>query len=244
MLDFTSFRSVRGVFHVGDVTLIHGDMLDVLPELQLAADLLVTDPPYKLTSGGKNVGKGMSGKFDSEVYDNSGFLMKTVAWSHLAPPIYRALKPRADAYVMADDKNIFAAHDAFLGAGFRYHSLLDWDKITPSRTPYYMKNKEQVLFLYKGKARYINNGGSKRSFPCPRPDNAIHPTQKPLELLRHYIENSSQPGDLVLDPFAGSASTLIAAAQSRRRAIGIELSEEYFQAACQRLTLECGGQHA
>jgi site-specific DNA-methyltransferase (adenine-specific) len=225
---------------IGPCRMILGDCLEVLPELALSADLLVTDPPYKLTSGGKN-GEGMSGKFDSEVYDNTGFLMDTVAWSHMSPPIFRSLRRNADAYVMADDKNVFAAHAAFLGAGFRFHSQLDWDKITPTRTRFYMKDKERVLYLYKGKARDINNGGSKRTFRCSRPKNAIHPTQKPVELLAHYITNSSQIGELVLDPFAGSASTLLAAAQSGRKAIGIEKSPDYFEAACSRLRQELEG---
>lgn len=225
------------VFEIGPVRLIFGDALKVLPLLERVADLLVTDPPYELTSGGKS-GQGMSGKFDAEVYDNSGFLMDTVRWSQMGPPIYRALKKNADAYVMAEDKNVFAAHAAFLGAGFRFHSLLDWDKITPSRTRFYMKHKEHVLYLFKGRARDINDGGSKRSFPCHRPKNAIHPTQKPVELMARYIKNSSQPGDMVLDPFAGSATTLLAAAQEGRKAIGIELSEEHFAAACRRLETE------
>lgn len=219
---------------IGPCRLILGDALEVLPELKLSADLLVTDPPYKLTSGGKN-GQGMSGKFDKSVYDNTGFLMDTVLWSHLAPPIFRSLKANADAYVMADDKNVFAAHSAFLGAGFRFHSLLSWNKPTPSRTRFYMKDKEEVLYLFKGKARDITNGGSRRSMTCARPKCAIHRTQKPLKLLTTLITNSSDFGDLVLDPFSGSGSTLLAAALAGRVAVGIEKSEEHFEAACARL---------
>lgn len=222
---------------IGNIRLIQGDMRAVLPELVrqgVRADLLVTDPPYKLTSGGKS-SKAMGGKFAPEVYDNSGELMAVVPWAEMAPVIFPALADNADAYVMAEDKNIFKAHAAFLGAGFRYHSLLDWTKPTPTRTPFYMKDKEHVLYLWKGKARHINFGGSKRSFPCPRPANALHPTQKPVELMVRYIGNSTDAGQLVLDPFMGSGSTLVAAAQLGRAAIGIELESKWFDLACERV---------
>lgn len=222
---------------IGNIRLIQGDMRAVLPELVqqgVRADLLATDPPYKLTSGGKS-SKAMGGKFASSVYDNSGELMAVVPWEDMAPVIFPALAGNADAYVMTEDKNLFQAHPAFVGAGFKYHSLLDWPKPTPTRTRFYMKDKEHVLYLWKGKARDINHGGSKRSFPCPRPNNALHPTQKPVELMAHYIGNSTDAGQVVLDPFMGSGTTLVAAAQLGRAGIGIELDGEWFDLACERV---------
>ena len=65
--------------------------------------------------------------------------------------------------------------------------------------------------------------------------NNLHPTQKPLSVLTPLIESFSNPGDVVLDPFCGSGSTLVAAQQQRRRFIGIELSKRYFDLAEQRL---------
>ncbi|SMP32051.1 DNA-methyltransferase [Shimia sagamensis] len=222
---------------IGNIRLIQGDMRAVLPELikqGVRADLLATDPPYKLTSGGK-ASKAMGGKFAPSVYDNSGELMAVVPWEDMAPVIYPALADDADAYVMAEDKNIFRAHAAFVGAGFDYHSLLVWDKLTASRTRYYRKRLEHVLYLWKGKARDINFGGSDRIFRCPRPKNALHPTQKPVDLMAHYIGNSTDAGQLVLDPFMGAGTTLVAAAQLGRAAIGIELESEWFDLAFERV---------
>jgi site-specific DNA-methyltransferase (adenine-specific) len=222
------------IVQIGDCTLYHGDALDLLPDLRGCADLIVTDPPYKLTSGGTGSG-AMGGKFDDEVYDNTGLLMDVVRWAEIGGPLFRALGPDGDAYVMCEDKNLFAAHGGFLGAGFKFHSLLTWDKISPSRTRFYMKDCEFTLYLWKGKARDINNGGDTRVTQMPRPKDAVHPTQKPVELMAIYIRNSSDTGQLVLDPFMGSGTTLVAAVQEGRRAIGIEKDLAHFEAACARV---------
>lgn len=220
-------------FTRGPVRLICGDALDVLPTLNIGAQLVVTDPPYQLTSGG-SPGSSMQGLFAAYQYDNGGDLMAMVQWRQIGGPIFRACVPNADCYVMANDKNIFAAREGFIGAGWRFHNLLYWDKGAPTRNRWYMKNAEFTLYLWKGKARVITHVGSKQGFSCPRPKGAIHPTQKPVELLRHYIENSSDAGDVVLDPFAGSAATLVAAAMSGRQAIGIEVDRDRFEKAVAR----------
>lgn len=222
---------------IGDCVLVHGDALDVLPLLRRSADLVVTDPPYALTSGGTGSG-AMGGKFADDVYDNTGLLMDVVHWSEIGGPVFRALKDDGDAYVMSDDKNVFAAFSGFLGAGFKYHGLLSWDKISPSRTRYYMKHQEFTLYLWKGNARDIVNGGDKRGQTMPRPKDAVHDTQKPVPLMAIYIRNSSAVGDVVLDPFMGSGTTLVAAVQEGRKAIGIEKDAAHFEAACARVRSE------
>ncbi|MCF7725760.1 DNA-methyltransferase [Sulfitobacter sp. M22] len=219
---------------IGGCRLIQGDARAVLPLLEGQADLCVTDPPYALSSGGSRPG-AMGGKFSSDVYDNSGLLMDVVGWHEIGGPIYRALKPDADCYVMSDDSNLFAAHGGFIGAGFKFHALLTWDKIVPNRTRYYMKDSEFTLFLWKGRAVDINHGGSKRVWREHRPADAVHNTQKPVALMQLYIENSSLRNQLVLDPFMGSGTTLVAAVQAGRRAIGIEKSPKHFEAACARV---------
>jgi site-specific DNA-methyltransferase (adenine-specific) len=215
------------IAHIGPVSLILGDMRDVLPYISGMADCLVSDPPYVLTSGG-NATQVMGGKFSKARYDNKGKLMKIIPWSEMGVPCFDACKAQAHAYIMANDKQIFFANDAFLEAGWRRHNLLDWKKESPTRNRWYMKDQEYVLFLWKGKARTINNPGSTQSNPFRRPKDTIHETQKPIQLLRLFIENSSQPEDVILDPFSGSGSTLAAAMLTGRRAIGIEFDEENF----------------
>jgi site-specific DNA-methyltransferase (adenine-specific) len=208
--------------------------MQILPQLEQKADLLVTDPPYKLTSGGKRK-QVMGGIFAKKNYDNSGKLMDIIPWSEMAGPLFEACKDNADAYVMANDKNIFEAHRAFCNAGWKYHNLLAWDKGAPTRNRWYMKNLEFTLYLWKGRARTINEPGSKQLMSCPRPKLRFHSTQKPVRLMSYYIRNSSERGDLVLDPFAGSGSTLVAAMRHGRRAIGCECNPEWFEKSCERL---------
>jgi len=153
-------------FEIGPMTLLVGDCTEILSELsedEGRADLLVTDPPYKLTSGGKSkiAGKGMSGKFSPDTYDNSGKLMKITPWADMPHPLMAACRENCDAYIMADSKNIFRAENAFTAAGWKVHELLNWKKESPSRTRYYMKDTEYILYLWKGRARDINNGGNE-----------------------------------------------------------------------------------
>lgn len=78
--------------------------------------------------------------------------------------------------------------------------------------------------------------------PCMlKAERTPHPTQKPVALLEHILQALTNPGDLVLDPFAGSASTLVACHRLGRRGIGFEISQEYFEIACDRLAHETEG---
>lgn len=124
-------------------------------------------------------------------------------------------------------------------AGFRIQNLLVWEKNTNTPSQYYMKNCEYVLMLRKGKARWINNIGSSKTvhrYNIVR--NRTHPTEKPVDLLKFYIENSSYEGDIVLDPFMGTGSTGVACLRSGRRFVGYEIDKEYYNIAEERLIEE------
>lgn len=203
-----------------------------------SVDLVVTDPPYPVISGG-NTGKrdgvdrpsGMLAANDGKIFKYNDLLP-----DQYMPEIYRVLRPVAHFYVMTNELNRRVIEDAAHRAGFQTHALLVWEKqnVTPSR--WYMKNGEFTLFLRKGAARAINNPGSKAVHRAHNPvGNKLHPTEKPVDLMRLYIENSSLPGQIVLDPFAGAGSTLVAARDTMRRGIGIEIDQEYAMVACRRL---------
>lgn len=219
---------------VGSCRLICGDAMEVMRDMRGVADLIVTDPPYKLTAGGKN-GHAMTGKFSSDRYNNSGKLMDIISWEKMAPVIFDACKDQAEAYVMANNREIFKAHAAFMAAGWREHNLLTWEKPTPTRNRWYMKNLEFTLYLFRGRAKTIRNPGSKQSLALPRPKIDWHPTAKPVELFEHYILNSSDPGDLVIDPFGGSGTCAVAALRTGRSCVSIELNEEWFEKKVERV---------
>lgn len=222
---------------IGDCRLILGDCRDVLPELGAVADLLFCDVAYELTSGG-NAHQSMGGIFATDRYNNDGKLMDCPKWHELGGPFYRACKPDSDCYIMTNDKNLFLAHGAFDGAGFGFHNLLVWNKIRATRNRWYMKNLEFTLYFWKGRAdpKGINDCGSKQSFSLNSKRQTAHPTEKPVALLDHYILNSSNRDDTVLDPMMGSAAAMVSAVQHGRRGIGIEIEPEWFEVACQRVS--------
>ena len=242
---------------IGDATVYLGDALEILPQLE-KADLAAFDPPYVLTTGGGSPtnGKRMSGKFAIDKYDNGGQIVDCdIDWHEFMPVVYNALVENAHCYVMANNRHVLNMLLSAQQAGFGFHNLLYWRK-TNSATAnrWYMKNNEFVGFFYKGKAFYINDCGAKQDVICPDdmqyPENIAypiekntpHPTQKPVALMQYYIEQSSQPGQLVLDPFAGSGSTGVAALRCGRRFIGIEKNQKWFDLTCTNLEMEltCG----
>lgn len=222
---------------IGDATLYLGDCVAILPTLP-KADLLVTDAPYRLTTGGLSLSsKTMSGIFAAHNYANDGQLVfAALDWTDMAQPLFDALKDDADAYVMANDKNVGPAWLAFTKAGFGLHNILTWDKVTPTANRWYMKNIEFTLYFWKGNARTINEPGSKQGITGRQVDVSEHPTEKPVWLMSHYISNSSKRGDTVLDPFMGSGSTGVAALRHGRKFVGIEIDQKHFDAACKRLS--------
>ncbi len=119
--------------------------------------------------------------------------------------------------------------------GFKYQQLIVWDKRNSTPTQYYMNSYELILMLRKGKAKYINNMGSKNILRIPNTKNKLHPTEKPVELMKILIENSSNENDIILDPFIGSGSTAVACIESNRKFIGSEIDNKYFEIARYRI---------
>lgn len=97
---------------------------------------------------------------------------------------------------------------------------------------------EYVGFFFKGKAFAINDCSSKQGIHVAHQDTTEHPTEKPVALMQHYIRNSSQPGEVVFDPFMGTGTTGVAAIRSGRKFIGIEKDPRWFQVAVERIQRE------
>jgi site-specific DNA-methyltransferase (adenine-specific) len=221
---------------IGDCRLILGDAMAILPSLP-KTDLIVSDVPYALTTGGvSKSSKTMSGIFASHNYRNDGqLIMATVPFPEMMTAFHAVLVDDADCYVMANDKNVHPLTDAAFNAGFGLHNLLVWDKVTPTANRWYMKNLEFTLYLWKGRAKTINDPSSKQLLRGGLDKVCGHPTEKPVYLMAEYVRNSSRPGDTVLDPFMGSGSTGVSAMNLGRKFIGIEIHEPFFEMACKRI---------
>lgn len=218
---------------IGAATLYLGDARDILPTLGLV-NMVCTDLPYALESGGNSTGE-MGGKFSRDVYDNSGTIIPVdIEFSEIMP-LAAAVLPDGHAYFMVNNRHVAAVQNEALAAGFRFHNWLVWDKSTGTPNRWYMKNCEFTLFVFRGRAKYINDCGARQLIKCPNVIDGEHETQKPVALMAHYISNSSTSGDIVLDPFMGSGTTGVAAVQMGRGFVGIERESRYFDIACRRI---------
>lgn len=211
------------------VTLYHGDCRDVIPFLP-EYDLLLTDPPY-----GMNYKSGWSD--DRKIPGDDGSL-DVPACLKLA---LQKLRVSRHAYV-------FGKFDLSELRITKPVELI-WDKISLSggdlQCPWALQHETILFFVNAGRAsRHRGKEGlasrlRKGSVLRYQRRNGIkgrHPTEKPVTLLRELIESSSRIGETVLDPFAGSGSTLEAAVREGRHAIGIEINEEWCETIANRLT--------
>ena len=203
-------------------------------------DLVVTDPPYRTISGGTH-SKWKSGYPTSVLSKNDGKIFENNNINHKEwlQECYRVLKPNTHIYIMTNLLNLFELKEIAEQVGFRLHNLLVWEKNTCNANRWYMKNCEYTLFMRKGEAKTINNPSSKTVHQFNNPvGNKNHPTEKPIDLMKFYVENSSNQSDVVLDPFMGSGSVGVACKQLGRDFIGIEIDARYFEIAKNRIEAE------
>lgn len=227
-------------FNHNSGTLYLGDAVELLRAFPSECfDCLVTDPPYRVISGGMRIENEKNGYATSIVKGiENGKIFEHNDTPHEAwlPEVYRVLKPGTHAYIMTNALNLERVLTTARLVGFHLSNLLIWKKNNVNANRYYMKNTEITLFFQKKPARTINNPGSAQVFSCDNIREKLHPTQKPIELMRHYIENSTQPGQVVLDPFAGSGTTALAAAQAGRAWVSMESDPAWYLTAVGRLT--------
>lgn len=220
---------------IGAATLYMGDAREVLPTLA-PADCGLMDPPYLVTSGGDTAEAAGFGGWMKDAYSNSGEIVACdLEWSDWLPLLPDALRPDAHAYIFTNDRNLAAAQSAAEAAGLQFHRLLTWDKRTAMPNRWYQQTCEFVLFMRKGKAFRINDASSKALVSIFQRDESKHPTEKTVSLCQFYIENSTKPGETVLDPFMGSGTSGVAAIRSGRQFVGIELTQQWFDVACERI---------
>ena len=175
----------------------------------------------------------------SAVRNGKMFAHNDIAFSEWLPDVYRVLKKGTHCYIMVNARNLKELQVEAEKVGFVFQNLLVWNKGTATPNKYYMQGLEFILMLSKRPARNINDMGSKNLLSTP---NIIgkksHPTEKPVSLMAEMIRNSTNEGDIVLDPFAGAGSTLIAAKRLNRRYIGFEIDKQYYDIAYNRLYKE------
>lgn len=207
-------------------------------------DLIVTDPPYKVTS--KGCAGTMSGYWTNQKSnDGKIFDCNDIDIQEYIQEFYRLLKDDAHCYIMCNNLNLPHFFDVISNkSDFKFVKLLVWDKQSKICGRYYMGQVEHIFMLRKGKDKPINNCGMSDllAFPLKRDKddkgNNIHDSQKPVDLFRALVSQSSNKGDLILDPFMGSGTTAIACMKENRHFIGFELDKNYYKIANERIKIE------
>jgi len=223
-------------FERDGITIYHGDCLDVLRQLAPGSvDLLLTDPPYGVDylSNFRVANPSVA-----QVIHADGSLDAMRDALALCAPL---LRDDRHAYYFASADETVGEACAALPAGLRFRRLLCWDKGNHGMGDLerdYGHAWEAIVYASKGIGRALNGPRPSsliRSFGRGSGATWVHPTQKPVELMRFLIERSSIADELVLDPFMGSGTTLRAAMDLGRQAIGIEIEERYCEIAAKRL---------
>lgn len=185
-------------------------------------DFILTDPPY-LVGFTDRSGRSIAN-------DKDGDWLQPVSRE-----MFRVLKPNSLAVSFYGWNRIDLFMAAWKAAGFRVVGHLVFTKPYASKSAFVGYQHESAYVLAKGRPPLPQNP-LPDVMPWEYTGNRHHPTEKPVSALRPLIESFTMPGDIVLDPFAGSGSTCVAAAQTGRRWIGIELLDQYHSAGIRRLT--------
>ncbi len=232
-LNKPTFSKRGDIWQLGKHRVICGDSTKAKTYGQLLGDkkanLVVTDPPYNVDveeTAGKILNDNMP---DSEFYQ---FLFD------MFTQVEKHIESDASIYVFHADTEGLNFRKAFKDAGFYLSGCCIWKKnsLVLGRSPYQWQH-EPCLFGWKqkGKHQWFSDRKQTTIWEYDRPKSSKdHPTMKPIPLMAYPIQNSSMRGTIVLDPFLGSGSTLMAADQTGRVCYGIELDEKFVDVIVKR----------
>lgn len=223
-----------------------GDSFELIKQIpDKSIDLIYTDPPYLHTQHAQSSTDGFFQKkitkINTELNDADLSSLDNCEWCKEAVRVMKNI----NIYIWCSRYQIPMYFDYFLkelGCSF---NILAWLKTNPVPTfsNGYSNDKELCLYFRKGGYCKPKDMFSSKSYfvqPINLTDKEKygHPTIKPLNIVKQMIENSSQEGDLIFDPFLGSGTTAVASWQLKRKFLGIEKNEEFYKIACKRLEEE------
>jgi site-specific DNA-methyltransferase (adenine-specific) len=229
------------------ITIYHGDCRAILMA-HPAVDHVITDPPYSHETHGKT---WRSKKMAESGYQRVSAAHDGLGFEAISDEDVELFVAWCVAYcrrwmlAFSDIEGVSRWITAIRGVGLEYVRTCIWDKVdgTPQLTGDRPAVGAEAIVMAHRRGRKVWNGGGKRgvyrhatngTHNGPKP----HPATKPEPLLMELLADFTQPGEIVLDPFMGSGTTLVAAKRLGRQAIGIEIEEKYCEVAAQRLSQE------
>ncbi len=221
------------IFNLGDHILINGDCRNekLLEEILRNKKIrtVLTDPPYgvnyvesKRSFGNIKINKEIENDNISSEKDYTEF---NEQWIEAIIPY---LEEKNNFYIFNSDKMLIPLIQGLRNKNINFSQLLIWIKNNSviGRKDYLLQHELIVSGWYK--KHYFRKGKDKSILFSPKPTkNKLHPTMKPISLLRRLILNSSDIGDYIYDPFGGSGSTLIACEQTKRKCLIVEIDKDY-----------------
>jgi site-specific DNA-methyltransferase (adenine-specific) len=238
---------VTRIEHIGDATLYLGDCREAMRGISDGSvHLLWTDPPYGHANhdgdfnARLNDFRGIAGK---PIANDTPDAMRDVVDAMLSEAV-RVLDPDCCCCCCCcggggGPKPTFAWVAQRMDAkGLTFFHSVIWDKLNPGLGWRYRRQHEMVMVAHRETAtlRWQDEAKAVRNIYSEMPPrNRLHPNEKPLGMVAHFINNHTYPGDVVLDPFMGSGTTGVAAVRMGRKFIGIELDPEHFETALRRI---------
>ena len=209
--------------------LFNDDCLKVLPTIpDKSIDLILTDPPYGMDyQSNRRKIKYNKIKNDSNIED----------WLYISLRQFsRILKDNSHCYIFCSFHYLTKFID-YSKEFFELKNILIWEKNNHGSGDLkgnYAPKYELILFLTNGR-KLLNGKRDSNILKYNKTNNKLHPTQKPLDLIEFIVNKSSNKNETVLDCFMGSATTALACKNLNRNFIGIEIDEQYFKTAKNRL---------
>ena len=238
------YKSVDRAF-----TLLHGDSFELLPQFDFKFDMIFADPPYFLSNDGISYQAGKIVSVNKGNWDKGGTTEHIRTFNHDWIALCREkLKDNGTIWISGTYHNIFAVANSLTDLGFKILNVITWAKTNPPPNiscRYFTYSTEFIIWARKWQKRPHQynyemmkhlNGDKQMTdvwrLPAIAPwekSCGKHPTQKPLAIMTRIILASTNPRAWVLDPFAGSSTTGIAANLIGRRYLGIEREKEYVE---------------
>lgn len=214
-----------------------GDCLEIMSRMSKnSVDAIITDPPYGLNDGkGKVTKRGNElVNFNAGEWDNE----LPLTWIKEARNVVRE-----GCWVLSftDNTSVGAVWQKMVNVELNPKHTFYWIKNNPPPQPRknFASGVETAVAATKGAVKKWNGGGWELNyFFCPivtNRDRTLHPTQKPVSVMKYLINILTEPGDTVLDPFMGSGTTGVACVQTGRNFIGIEIDPDYYAIAERRI---------
>lgn len=225
--------------------LYNADCLDALRELpDKCVDLVVTDPPYLIETTGAGIYKDPSFGANLIAAELTSAGLKDGFSPDVLHELCRVMK-KINCYIWCSQKQIIPLLNYFVKGRRCNWNIICWHKTNPipATGNKYLTDTEFCLFFREKGVRVYGTFDTKHTYyvtykNTPDKHKYNHPTVKPLDIIKNLIINSSQEGDIVLDPFAGSGTTGVAAATLGRKYLIYEINPEYYKTARERLEKE------